>query len=223
MVNDVAPYRTRKVRILNGAHTALVPVAYLYGLETVREAIDHEVVGTFIKEVIYEEIIPTLVNDDIPEEELVLYADSIVERFRNPFIHHYLISIALNSMSKFETRNLPSLLEYIKIKGEFPHRLVFSLAALMYFYKGKRGSEEIKLSEDEHVLEFYKKSWDNCDCSREGIRNLFESVLAYKAIWKMDLNKVEGLTEAVAENIISIIEKLGIKKALELHLDAVRI
>ncbi len=215
LVNDVAPYRTRKVRILNGAHSALVPVAYLYGLETVGEATGHEIVGKFISDVIYDEIIPSLVNPDISQEELKHFADAVIERFKNPFVHHYLMSIALNSMSKFETRDLPSLLKYTEIKGKLPKKLVFSLSSLIYFYKGKRGEEQIKLSDDDYILEFYKNLWENCDGSEDGIRKLVEEVLGYDRLWKMNLNEVEGLTEAVTKNMINI-EKIGIKEALKL-------
>ena len=210
-VEDMAPYRTRKVRILNGSHTSLVPVSYLYGLNTVAESVDHAVIGKFIKDTIYEEIIPTL---DLPEEELKYYAKVVLERFMNPFVKHYLMSISLNSMSKYETRDLPSLLEFVKIKGELPKRLVFSLAALMEFYKGKRGEEIIKLSEDEDVLELYKAAWHNCDGSEVALKNIVTTVLQYKKVWKMDLNEVQGLTEAVTHYLINI-EKLGMQEALK--------
>jgi tagaturonate reductase len=210
-VEDMSPYRTRKVRILNGSHTSFVPVAYLYGLETVAQSVDHEVIGKFIKDTIYEEIIPTL---DLPEEELKYYAEVVLERFMNPFVKHYLMSISLNSMSKFETRDLPSLLEFVKIKGELPKRLVFSLAALIEFYKGKRGEETIKLSDDEDVLQLYKTAWDNCDGTEVALGNVVTSVLAYQKIWKMNLNEVKGLTQAVTHYLINI-EKLGIKEALK--------
>lgn len=210
-VEDMTPYRTRKVRILNGSHTSLVPVSYLYGLNTVAESVEHEVMGKFIKDTIYEEIIPTL---DLPEEELKYYAEVVLERFMNPFVKHYLMSISLNSMSKFETRDLPSLLEFIKIKGELPKRLVFSLAALIEFYKGKRGEEIIKLSDDEDVLELYKTAWDKCNGSELALRNVVTTVLKYKKVWKMDLNEVQGLAEAVAHYLINI-EKIGIHEALK--------
>ena len=210
-VEDMTPYRTRKVRILNGSHTSLVPVSYLYGLDTVAESVEHEVMGKFIKDTIYEEIIPTL---DLPEEELVYYAKVVLERFMNPYVKHYLMTISLNSMSKYETRDLPSLLEFVKTKGELPKRLVFSLAALIEFYKGKRGEESIKLSDDDHVLELYKAAWDNCDGSEVALRNLVTTVLAYAKVWKMDLNEVKGLTEAVTHYLINI-EKLGIKEAIK--------
>ncbi|MCB2290582.1 tagaturonate reductase [Clostridium sp. CS001] len=210
-VEDMSPYRTRKVRILNGSHTSFVPVAYLYGLETVAQSVEHEVIGKFIKNTIYEEIIPTL---DLPEEELKYYAEVVLERFMNPFVKHYLMSISLNSMSKFETRDLPSLLEYVKTKGELPKRLVFSLAALIEFYKGKRGEETINLSDDADVLELYKTAWDNCDGSEVNLREVVTSVLAYQKLWKMDLNEVKGLTQAVTDYLINI-EKLGIQEALK--------
>lgn len=211
LVDDMTPYRTRKVRILNGAHTALVPVSYLYGLETVGQSVDHEVIGEFIKGVMYDEIIPTL---DLPEDELKYFAGAVLERFENPFVKHYLMSIALNSMSKFETRDLPSLLEYINRKGELPKKLVFSLASLIEFYKGKRGEEDIKLADDADILDLYKNAWGSYDGTEEGLRTVVAAVLGYEKNWKMDLNKVEGLTNAVTDYLVKI-EKLGIKEALK--------
>ncbi|WP_127836730.1 tagaturonate reductase [Clostridium prolinivorans] len=211
IVDDITPYRTRKVRILNGAHTSLVPVAYLYGLDTVKQAVEHEVVGEFIKGIIYDEIIPTL---DLPEEELKYFASSVLERFKNPFVNHYLMSIALNSMSKFETRVLPSLIEYINRKGEIPKKMVFSLAALIEFYKGKRGEEDIDIVDNEDILNLYKNVWGSYNGTLEGLRNVVAAVLGYEKNWKMDLNKVKGLTDAVT-NYLSDIERLGIQEAVK--------
>ncbi|HEY8891920.1 MAG TPA: tagaturonate reductase [Clostridium sp.] len=210
-VDDMTPYRTRKVRILNGSHTSLVPVSYLYGLDTVAESVEHEVMGKFIKDTIYEEIIPTLA---LPQEELSYYAKVVLERFMNPYVKHYLMSISLNSMSKYETRDLPSLLQYVKTKGELPKRLVFSLAALIEFYKGKRGEEIINLSDDVDVLELYKELWSRCDGTEPAIKNLVTIVLKFKRVWKMDLNEVQGLTDAVSHYLINI-EKIGIKEAIK--------
>src|SRR4029079_5820471 len=112
-VKDITPYRTRIVRILNGTHTALVPVAYLYGIDTVRESVEDPVIGTYLRDAIFHEIIPTL---DLPKEELEQFANEVIDRFRNPYIKHLLMSIALNSWSTFETRVLPSILEYKKRK-----------------------------------------------------------------------------------------------------------
>ena len=125
-------YRTRKVRILNGAHTSLVPYALLSGFDTVKSCIDDEVMREHVRKCVFDEIIPTL---DLPKDELESYAASVIERFSNPYIKHYLSSIALNSVSKFKVRVLPSILEYIKRYGKTPHTLVFSLAKLIEFYK----------------------------------------------------------------------------------------
>lgn len=210
-VDDVTPYRTRKVRILNGSHTALVAVAYLYGIDTVSESVNHEVVGKYLKGVMYDEIIPTL---DLPADELKYFAGAVLERFQNPFVKHYLMSIALNSMSKFETRDLPSLLEYVNRKGVLPKKLVFSLAALIEFYKGKRGEETIKLADDADILDLYKSLWSNCDGTEKSLRNIVTSVLGYEKNWKQDLNKVPGLTDAVTNYLVKI-EKLGMKEAIK--------
>ena len=125
-------YRTRKVRILNGAHTSLVPYALLSGFDTVKSCIDDKGMKNHIKRCVFDEIIPTL---DLPRDELISYAESVLERFSNPYIKHYLSSIALNSVSKFKVRVLPSILEYIKRFGKTPRTLVFSLAKLIEFYK----------------------------------------------------------------------------------------
>lgn len=211
VVDDMTPYRTRKVRILNGPHTAMVPVAYLYGLETVGESVDHEVIGKFVHDVIYDEIVETL---DLPHAELVEFSDAIIERFQNPYVKHYLMSIALNSMSKYKTRDLPSLTEYLKRKGTLPKKLVFSLASLIEFYKGKRGEETIDLADDDDILELYKGLWSACDGSEEGLRNVVTSVLAYEKNWGMNLNEIPNLTDEVAKYLISI-EKSGMKEAIK--------
>ena len=125
-------YRTRKVRILNGAHTSLVPYALLSGFDTVKSCIDDEGMREHVRKCVFDEIIPTL---DLPKDELESYAKSVIERFSNPYIKHYLSSIALNSVSKFKVRVLPSILEYAKRYNKTPKTLVFSLAKLIEFYK----------------------------------------------------------------------------------------
>ena len=131
LTDNLEMYRTRKVRILNGAHTSLVPYALLSGFDTVKSCIDDEKMLAHIKKCVYDEIIPTL---DLPREELIEYADNVITRFSNPYIRHMLISIALNSVSKFKVRVLPSILEYIKRYGKMPETLLFSFAKLIDFY-----------------------------------------------------------------------------------------
>lgn len=125
-------YRTRKVRILNGAHTSLVPYALLEGKDTVKSCIDDPVMYEHIRKCVFDEIIPTL---DLPKDELVSYANSVLERFGNPYIKHYLSAIALNSVSKFKVRVLPSILEYIKRYDKMPTTLLFAFKKLIEFYK----------------------------------------------------------------------------------------
>ncbi|WP_238900345.1 tagaturonate reductase [Clostridium sp. YIM B02500] len=211
VVDDMTPYRTRKVRILNGPHTAMVPVAYLYGLETVGEAVDHEVIGRYVHDVIYDEIIETL---DLPHEELVEFADAIIERFQNPYVKHYLMSIALNSLSKYKTRDLPSLTEYLKRKGTLPKKLVFSLASLIEFYKGKRGDEDIQLADDEDILELFKELWEKYDGTKEGLNKIVTSILAYEKNWGSNLNEIPNLADEVSR-YLEIIEKVGMKEAIK--------
>ncbi|MEO7990305.1 MAG: tagaturonate reductase [Chryseolinea sp.] len=202
-VNDLTPYRTRKVRILNGAHTALVPVAYLYGLRTVRESVDDSYVGDFIRKTIVEEIIPTL---DLPKDELNQFANDVMERFQNPFIRHELMSIALNSISKFKVRVLPSLLRYIEIKKQLPERLILSLASLIRFYKGEWKGDQIALQDTNEVLAFFSNVWKHNDAEKAVLETL-----ANTSFWDQDLTQVSGLAEAVVKSIKEL-DKIEDKK-----------
>ena len=147
--DELEMYRTRKVRILNGAHTSLVPYALLSGKDTVKSCVDDPVMREHIRKCVFDEIIPTL---DLPREELVDYAESVITRFENPYIKHYLSSIALNSVSKFKVRVLPSILEYIKRFGKMPETLIFSFAKLIEFYKTDMTNDAPE------VVDFMKKS-----------------------------------------------------------------
>lgn len=192
-VKDLSPYRTRKVRILNGAHTTLVPVAYLRGLRTVREAVEDEQTGTYIRKAIFEEIIPTL---DLPAEELEQFANAVIERFRNPFIHHELISIALNSVSKYKVRVLPSVLEYHKRKGTLPEKLLYALSALIVFYRSEWRGESIPLNDSADVLRFFESAWQEDNTAR-----VVERILSNEDFWDTDLTKIDGLLEKVIEGV----------------------
>lgn len=213
-VNDLTPYRTQKVRILNGAHTAMMPVAYLSGLNTVAEAVDDKLVGEFIQELIFDEILPTL---DLPQEELKTFANDVLNRFRNPFIKHYLISISMNSISKFKTRNVPALLDYMENKQKLPRKMVFALSALFYFYQGKRDEEIIPLADDTVILGQFKGLWGQIAAQTMTIEEFVIQVLSDEELWDMNLNKVTGLTAAVSEYLHQI-NQIGMKQALELVL-----
>lgn len=149
VTNNLDRYRTRKVRILNGAHTSMIPYALLSNIKTVGECMKDEKMSKFVKECVFDEIIPTL---DLPKDELIDYANNVFERFSNPYIKHMCSSIALNSVSKFKVRVLPSILEYIKRKDEMPKHLLFSFARLIEFYKTDMPND------DKDVMKFMKES-----------------------------------------------------------------
>lgn len=209
-VDDLTPYRTQKVRVLNGAHTTMVPVAYLYGLETVMESVEHPVIGKFIKDAIFEEIAPAL---PLPIEQVKQFSGDVIDRFTNPFVKHYLMSISLNSMSKYETRVLPTILESYEINGELPKKLVFSLASLMAFYKGYRGNEVIELNDDEDILDLYKNTWAKYDQKEITLSQVVKEILSYKKVWKLDLNETPSLADQVTRYLTLILDQ-GIEKAI---------
>lgn len=218
--NDMSPYRTRKVRILNGAHTSSVPVAFLYGLDTVGEMVNDPVLGEFTNKVIFDEIIPSM---DMDKELLVDYANDVLERFRNPFIKHFLLSILLNSTSKFKTRVLPSLLSLNKKTGLIPLKLSFSLAALIALYRGalvenkmkcQRDREEFFLQDDPEALQFFTQVWAECGDTQTDYLNLTRRILAHEEFWGENLcESLPGLAEKVSFELYRIAQA-GIKAAI---------
>ncbi|UKM66461.1 tagaturonate reductase [Flavobacteriaceae bacterium GSB9] len=190
IVDDMQPYRTRKVRILNGAHTAMVPFSLLYGNKTVKQSVDNDFTGKFINEAVFNEIIDTL---DMDRDELNSFADEIFDRFRNPFIIHNLSSIALNSISKFKVRVLPSLLGYVDVNGKLPTNLTFAFACLIRFYKGTWNGESLPVQDSEDIVANFAKIWESNDYQK-----VAKEVLSTEAYWGEDLTKVENLTDAVA-------------------------
>lgn len=199
--DDMTPYRTRKVRILNGAHTSSVPAAFHAGRNTVGEMLDDSDFKAYLTKAIFEEIIPTMT---LPEEELKVYAEAVLERFSNPFIRHELLSISLNSVSKWKVRVMPSLLDYLEKKGELPAALTFSLAALIYFYNGlggtgKRGDEEYSIRDNKEIVEFMEAVWEKGD-----IDELVECVLSNESFWGRDLTEIACMKDRVTENLKSI-------------------
>jgi tagaturonate reductase len=191
--NDITPYRIRKVRILNGAHTALTPVAYLRGIRTVKEAMDDPHVSKFVQQTIEEEIIPTLA---LSHKELKDFSLAVGDRFRNPFIKHLLLSISLNSISKFKVRVLPTIIEYISLKKKLPENLITSFAALICFYKGEWNGETIPLKDSADVISIMQDAW------HEGpVVNTVTKILSNTALWDSDLMKVEGLADATTREV----------------------
>lgn len=203
IVDDMQPYRTRKVRILNGAHTAMVPFSLLHGNKTVKETVDNSFTGEFINKAVFNEIIDTLKMD---KDELNHFADEVLDRFRNPFIKHQLSDIALNSISKFKVRVLPSLLEYISINKKTPTNLTFAFACLIRFYKGTWKGESLPVNDSKEVLEKFAKIWNSSD-----YLEIAKKVLSIKEYWGQDLTKVQNLRDAIVFALKEIDEN-GIEK-----------
>jgi len=210
-VEDMTRFREQKVAVLNGCHTGSYAASYLYGIETVREAYENIETGSFMREMIYDEVIKVL---DGTEEELTKFADKILERFANPFIRHQWLSIALNAMSKWETRNLPSVLGYVKKFGQLPEKLTFSLAAMIAFFKGEVNGKSYNVQDDQWILDFYAEAWSACDGSEASTKALVEKVLKLDRLWKQDLNQVPNLTETVAGYLYQI-QQVGMAEALK--------
>ena len=208
LVDDITPYKKRKVGILNGGHTTLVPVALLAGLEAVGPAVDDEQVGAFLRAAIDEEIIPALEMD---RAELEAFAADVLLRFRNPSIHHRLASIALNSWSKFAARVLPQLLRYVELNdGRLPRRLVLAMAATMVLYRGG----VIDLADDAATLAWFRAGWDKVSAGEWTLDDLVRGWLAYGALWGRDLNDVPGLAAQLGADIAAI-DKQGVRALLK--------
>ena len=211
------PYKQRKVRILNGAHTSFVPASFLKGNDTVGESMNDPTVLAFIRKTLFEEIIPTLT---LPKEDLLSFADAVIMRFRNPFVRHMLLAISLNSVSKWRARCMPSLLDYVKNNGRLPSCLAFSLAALIAFYttpasgeitdgalQGLRGEETYPIRDDEAVLTFFAAIRDASSAEKA------EKTLGSTVFWGQDLNAIPGFTAYVAKQLDAI-KTLGVAEAI---------
>lgn len=208
------PYKQRKVRILNGAHTSFVLASYLAGNDIVLESMQDEQILQFMKHTIFDEVIPTLT---LPKDDLLQFADAVIERFHNPYVKHALLAISLNSVSKWKARCMPSYLEYQKLFGKLPEHLTFSIAALMAFYTGSeiqnqalighRDGEEYEIHDDLTVLEFFQ------EYSQKSPEEYTKAVLSNTDFWGVSLFQ-EDAAKKIADYITSI-RKDGMRHTLE--------
>ncbi len=201
-VANVDPYKKRKVRILNGAHTSMVLAAYLAGKKIVRECMEDEDIAGFMKGVLYDEIIPVLTGID--ENDLKEFALAVADRFANPFIDHELLSIALNSTAKWKARVMPTVLEYHKLKGELPRGLTFSFAAYICFYLQDEG-----VNDDEWVINEYARLRG----AKE--EDIAKAIIDNERMWGFALKDLAGFKEAVT-GYLKLINEKGIREALHL-------
>ena len=208
------PYKQRKVRILNGAHTSFVLASYLMGNDIVRDSMNDDDVRNFMMGILYKEVIPTL---SLPKADLEEFADAVVARFNNPYVDHALLAISLNSVSKWRARCMPSFLGYIEKEGNLPARLTFSLAALMAFYTGSeirdkalighRNGQEYNIMDDMAVMEFFR------DHSGKDTKEFVSTFLGRIDFFGQDLNEIQGLTDAVTAHLDDI-KANGMRAAL---------
>ena len=199
------PYKQRKVRILNGAHTSFVLASYLAGNDIVKESMDDADICNFMMGTLNEEVIPTLT---LPKQDLEEFAAAVVGRFNNPYVKHALLAISLNSVSKWRARCMPSFLGYIEKTGKLPKKLTFSIAALMAFYTGSeirdkalighRNGEEYNIMDDMQVLEFFREH------SQKPAAEFVRAYLGRVDFHGQDLNKIPGLTVAVTAALADI-------------------
>ena len=208
------PYHERKVTLLNGPHTVLSPVAYLSGVNIVREACQHPVIGRYIHQVMFDELLPTL---NLPQAELEQFANGVLERFNNPFVDHQVTSIMLNAFPKFQTRDLPGLKTYLQRKGRLPKGLVLGLAAIITYYHGgsRADGAPIVPQDAPEILACLQAAW-----AEPTLRQTAEKVLGATFIWQEDLNEIPGLTdlltadlEAIAnEGMLAVVERIVTEK-----------
>lgn len=212
---DQRPYRERKVRILNGAHTSTVLAAYLAGKNIVLDCMNDPVIGKFMRDAVYREIVPTV---PLPREEAEAFAASVSERFRNPFVKHQLLSISLNSVSKWKARILPSFRDDFARDGKPPRLLTFSFAALAAFYTsekmengvliGTRGNETYPVRDDAGVLRFFAE-----ESTRKPAREYIADLAARTDFWGEDLTKYGDFVRMASDDLVLMREK-GMTAAL---------
>ena len=198
-----------------GAHTSFVLASYLCGNDIVLESMQDELIFNFMKATIFDEVIPTLT---LPKQDLIDFAEAVITRFNNPYVKHALLSISLNSVSKWRARCMPSFLEYIKNEGKLPTHLTFSLAALMAFYTGTevrdkalighRDGAEYQILDDAAVLEFFAAN------SSKDAAEYTHAVLSNEHFWGEDFTKLAGVEEAVT-GYMEDIRALGMRAAME--------
>lgn len=215
---DVKPYKKRKVRILNGAHTCSVLGAYLAGYDIVRDVMNDELFYKYLEDALNNEIIPAITSEELTHDDLKSFADAVFDRFKNPFIDHKLLDISLNSTSKFEARVLHTIQEFYAQKKELPKILTFSFAAYLAFYRGTeiregalighRGDDEYTIKDSASVLEFYKDAWTGVDVTdKAAVAEVVKKACGNTEFWLgSDLNTELGnFPEVVTEHLYNIL------------------
>jgi tagaturonate reductase len=213
LTDAAAPYRERKVRLLNGAHTISVPLALLAGCETVREAVEHPLVGRFVRRALFDELVPGL---GAPGAEA--FARDVLDRFANPFVRHALVDITLHGTTKMRVRVVPSVLGYAERTGRVPSTLALGFAAYLLYMRaelqaGRRAAGlPVPADEQGHRV---RAHWDLAPAG--GVAAVADAACGDVALWGADLGAVPGFRDAVAEHLARLSER-GAAAAIEAHL-----
>lgn len=221
--DDISPYPLRKVRILNGGHTMMVLAAHLLGHTTVKDCMDDSQVKNFLRKGLFEEVLPTM---DLPVTELEDFAEAVIERFSNPYLKHFLLSISLNSVSKWKTRILPTLEDYVERKSSLPQTLSFSLVALVLFYRGEEKTQSgmngrracdgqlYPIQDSPDALEWFWDLWQESDVvDVASAQELMKKVLQKADFWGKDLNQIPMFSKTCGEMLFDAMDS-GIENVL---------
>ena len=208
---DITPYRLRKVRILNGTHTIMVPISFLNGNDTVAESMQDSVMSAFIRHVMLQEIVPSL---DMPQDEAEMFAHQVLDRFANPFVHHELMSIALQQTTKLDVRVVPSLYDYHNRTGRLPQGIVLAFAANLLFVTREGRASEVELPMDDRgsAIRAYRKK-----AGRDDMDGFVRAVCTDRELWHLALDALPGFIESVASRMREM-QRIGTRKALEAFL-----
>jgi tagaturonate reductase len=213
--HDLKPYQQRKVRILNGAHTWMAALGVLHGLSEVREVVEHPVYGEQLRSVMFDEIVPSV---PLPEVEMRVYAEQVIERFANPYVRHKLTDIAMNTLSKFKVRLLPTLMAYHERTGELPPLIMKSFASLIRLYRvqqtedggytgSKLNGESQVIRDDAAALSELAALWSKVDNSELQVKELIADVLSRASWWGSDLTEIPGLLDVLTDELAQLEEK----------------
>ncbi|MEP6491480.1 MAG: tagaturonate reductase [bacterium] len=216
VTTDIEPFRERKVRILNGAHTILASVALLAGLDTVRDACEDDRVGRYLRRAVFDEIVPGV---DSPDADVFAY--EVLERFSNPYVRHALIDLTLYNTTKMRVRVVPSIVSYHERTARAPASLAFGFAAYLEFMRGdiQSGRRTLGLAVPEDSSgDRVSAAWLGVDVESDtALAELAHSVCADRSLWGTDLTALNGFSDVVVEHLLRIVRS-GVMVALDAHL-----
>jgi tagaturonate reductase len=204
VAGSITPYRLRKVRLLNGAHTSFVSLAILAGCRTVREAVEHPALGAFLRSVLLDEIVPSL---DVPGAKN--FAREVLGRFANPYLQHQLWDITLQGTTKFRVRVVPSIVDHLRVTGSVPRALALGFAGFLAFQEGtlqdarRRAGDAVPADSAGEAIQV---RWRDVNATREALATFVRAICSDTTLWGTDLAAIPGFVELVTEDLATIRE-----------------